>query len=138
MSHGAHGRVGVGHQCNQAILHNAVGVGSTGAPGIQWIHWWQPMIEYFLQPVHGGWLDLRQRYIHAVGQVDQELTLSTRIMDADQAAFCHFMRLGEHDQRRGQFVHVFDSLYAVSVEQGLVRIVTAGDCTGMGHGQPGG
>ena len=73
-----------------------------------------------------------------VGQVDQQLTLPARIMDADQAAFCHRMRLGEHDQRRGQFVHVIDPLYAISVKQGLVGIVAAGDGAGMGHGQPGG
>ena len=68
---------------------------------------------------------LRQRHAGVVRQVDQELPLAAGIVQRDQPAGAVRVRLREHDERRGELVHVVDALHAVAVEQRLVAGVLA-------------
>ena len=128
-------RLRVAHEHGQAVLHGDVEVRPARAPGVERVDRRQARVEQGLEVPGGGRRELRQRHAVVGGQVDQELALAAGVVDRHQAAVAEPVRLREHDEARGELVHVARAVHAVAVEDRVVDRVLARDRTRVRDGQ---
>ena len=68
----------------------------------------------------------RQRHSDPVGDVDEERSLASRVVDAAQTAGCGPTRLGEQLQGVGHLVHRLDQMHTVRGGEGGESFVLTG------------
>jgi hypothetical protein len=102
-----------------------------GAPGVERVDRLESMIEVFGQDCGRVVTDLRERHADVVGEVDQQLSLTTRVVDRGQATLRRPTRVREQLHCRSQLVERLHREHPVPLEQRLIRRVVARDRTRM-------
>ena len=82
---GAQRRVGIAHQCGEALLHPDVIIRSAGAPCVERVDGRQTRVEQRLEPGGRCGRETGKRHAGVVRKIDQELPLAAGIVQASRA-----------------------------------------------------